>query len=329
MNSQALHRGQPFDLSDIAGDLQQVEAAIEASLTTSDKFVHEVSTYYLKAGGKRIRPALVLLASQFPKSLVSQVLPVAAAVELIHMATLVHDDVVDNASLRRGLPTVNAKWSNQVSVLTGDYLFAKSFSLLSQTGDNRLVRIMADVVYEMSQGELRQIATYFDVDQSEQDYLHRIAQKTAFLIAECCRLGAICGGADEAQVQALYDYGMNVGMSFQIADDLLDFHGNSRTTGKPVAEDLRCGILTMPVIHALAHSPRSDELRGIINARNMGEAEVAKVHEYLEAAGSFEYARNRARTYLNRACDALDKVPDLRSQPTLLLLAEFVINRQF
>lgn len=307
-----------------------MEAAIEASLTTTDKFVQEVSTYYLKAGGKRIRPALVLLASQFPSNgHTGRVLPVAAAVELIHMATLVHDDVVDNATLRRGLPTVNAKWSNQVSVLTGDYLFAKAFSLLAQTGDNRLVRIMADVVFEMSQGELRQVATYFDADQTEQDYLNRIAQKTAYLIAECCRLGAIVGGADEEQIQALYDYGLNVGMSFQIADDLLDFHGNSRTTGKPVAEDLRCGILTMPVIHALAHSPRADELRAVIASRNVGEAEVAAVHECLESAGSFEYARHRARSYLNRAYAALEKVPELRSQLTLQLLADFVINRQF
>lgn len=330
MNSQALRRGEPLDLlAQIAGELRQVEAAIETSLNTSDKALYEVSTYYLKAGGKRIRPAMVLLASQFPSARLENVIPVAAAVELIHMATLVHDDVVDNATLRRGMPTVNAKWSNQVSVLTGDYLFAKAFAVLAQTGNNRLVRIMADVVFEMSQGELRQIATYFDLAQTEADYLHRIAQKTAYLIAECCRLGAVVGGADEAQVQALYEYGLNVGMSFQIADDLLDFHGNPRTTGKPVAEDLRSGILTLPVIHALHHSANTAELQALIAARNIGEPEVAEVKEWLETAGSFEYARSRARHYLSRAYEALDSVPDLRSQHTLASLAEFVIERQF
>lgn len=330
MNSQALRHGQPPDLfSHIAGDLRQVESAIEASLTTNDKTVHEVSTYLLRAGGKRLRPALVLLSSKFPGYSAERAVPVAAAVELIHSATLVHDDVVDNAKLRRGAPTVNAKWSNQVSVLTGDYLFAKAFATLAQTGDNHLVQIMADVVFEMSRGELQQIASYFDTEQTEDDYFQRIARKTAYLIADCCRLGGIVGGADEAQVQALYDYGLGVGMSFQIADDLLDYHGNSRTVGKPVAEDLRTGILTLPVIHGLANSTHAGELRNIIATRNVSEAEVVRVREILEDAGSFTYARERADAYLNRAVAELERVPDLATRGALQMLADFVITRQY
>lgn len=313
----------------IADDLRQVEAAIEEALATSDEMLDEVSTHLLRAGGKRIRPALVLLTSKFPGTSLERVIPVAVAVELIHMATLVHDDVVDKATVRRGLPTVNAKWSNQISVLTGDYLFAKAFSILAQTGNPRVVQIMADVVYEMSRGEIAQIASYFQAGQSEAQYYERIAQKTGYLIAECCRLGAIVAGANEQAVQALYDYGMGVGLSFQIADDLLDFHGSAAKVGKPVCGDLKTGILTMPVIHALSHSPQAGQLRTLIETRNVTDADVESVKRVLEETGSFAYAREKADMHLARAVAALGEAPALETREALQTLADFVINRQF
>ncbi len=315
--------------SSIAEDLQRVESTIEEALATPDKMLDEVSTHLLRAGGKRIRPALVLLTSKFPGAAAERVVPVAVAVELIHMATLVHDDVVDKATVRRGLPTVNAKWSNQVSVLTGDYLFAKAFSMLAQTGNPRVVQIMADVVFEMSRGEIAQIASYFDVNQTEEQYYERIAQKTGYLIAECCRLGAIVAGAEENQVQALYNYGMGVGLSFQIADDLLDFHGSAAKVGKPVCGDLKTGILTLPVIHALRHSSHADELRALIAGRSITDADVERVKSILEEAGSFAYARDKADMYLTRAVAELNRVPELTTVSGLRVLADFVINRQF
>lgn len=315
--------------SAIADDLLHVEGAIEQALASRDAMLNEVSTHLLRAGGKRIRPALVLLTSKFPGARLEQVTPVAAAVELIHMATLVHDDVVDKATVRRGLPTVNAKWSNQVSVLTGDYLFAKSFSMLAQTGDPRVVQIMADVVFEMSRGELAQIASYFDTEQTEEDYYERIAQKTGYLIAECCRLGGVVAGAEEPQIQALYNYGMGVGLSFQIADDLLDYHGSATKVGKPVCGDLKTGILTLPVIHALRHSPHAAELRFVIASRNISDSDIHRVKEILEAAGSFEHARQKADLHLAEAVAALDHVPELATRSALQVLADFVINRQF
>lgn len=315
--------------SAIADDLRQVETAIEEALATEDTMLDEVSTHLLHAGGKRIRPALVLLASKFPGAQLHRVIPVAVAVELIHMATLVHDDVVDKATVRRGMPTVNAKWSNQVSVLTGDYLFAKSFSILAQTGNNRVVQIMADVVNEMSRGELAQMASYFQVDQTEEQYYKRIAQKTGYLIAECCRLGGAVAGAEERQVQALYNYGMGVGLSFQIADDLLDFHGSAAKVGKPVAGDLKTGILTLPVIHALKHSAHSDELRALIQTREIKENDVDRVKAILEDAGSFAYAREKADFHLASAVGELDNLPELATRMGLQVLADFVINRQF
>jgi heptaprenyl diphosphate synthase len=313
----------------IAGDLQRVEATIEEALVTDVRLLQQVSTHLLHAGGKRIRPALLLLTAKFPGVPLERVLPVAAAVELIHMATLVHDDVVDEASIRRGRPTVNAQWSNQISVLTGDYLFAKSFAMLARTGNTRVVEIMANTVYEMSKGEIAQIASYFDLEQTEADYYERIAQKTGYLLAECCRLGGVIAGAREEQIQALFDYGMGVGLSFQIADDLLDFHGSAKTVGKPVCGDLKLGILTLPVIYALANSPDADELRAIVQTRAITDEHVTHVKEILAACGAFDYAREQADAHLAGAQAALDGVPDLLSREALKDLAHFVINRSF
>lgn len=315
--------------SAIADDLRLVEGAIEETLATPDQMLDDVSTHLLRAGGKRIRPALVLLTSKFPGADIARVVPVAVAVELIHMASLVHDDVVDKATVRRGMPTVNAKWSNQVSVLTGDYLFAKGFSMLAETGNPRLVKIMADMVYEMSRGEMAQIESYFRVNQTEAEYYERIAQKTGYLLAECCRLGGIMAGAEEREVQALYDYGMGVGLAFQIADDLLDFHGSAAKVGKPVCGDLKTGILTMPVIHALQHSAHAAELRTMIETRSISDTDVARVKEILEAAGSFAYAREKADQHLAKAVAKLEEVPELTTRSGLQVLADFVINRQF
>jgi heptaprenyl diphosphate synthase len=313
----------------IADDLRMVESAIEDALATRGDLLAEVSTHLLRAGGKRIRPALVLLSNKFPGAQLEPAIAVSMAVELIHMATLVHDDVVDKGMMRRGMPTVNAKWSNQVSVLTGDYLFAKAFAVLAETGNPHVVKIMADVVFEMSRGELAQIASYFQVDQTEADYYERIAQKTGFLIAECCRMGAITAGVDEPQSQALYDYGMGVGLCFQIADDLLDFHGSAAKVGKPVCGDLKAGILTLPVIHGLQHSPHASELRNLIAGRIITDADIVRVKEILEDAGSFAYAKAKADVHLAQAIASLRAVPDLATRSALEVVADFVINRQF
>jgi len=321
---------QPLDVfAAIADDLQQVERAIHQALKTPDQFLGEVSAHLLRAGGKRIRPALVVLASKFPGVDLQRVIPVAVAVELIHNASLVHDDVVDEATVRRGQPTVGAKWSNQVAVLLGDYLFAKGFSLLAETGNNRIVRLMADAVYEMSRGELAQMASYFYTDQTEAEYYERIRQKTGYLIAESCRLGALMAGVPEEKVQALYNYGMGVGLGFQIADDLLDFQGSAAKVGKPVCGDLKEGILTLPVIHALHTSPRAAELRALIETKRITDDDIAWVKALLEEAGSFEYAREQALMHLNRGVAQLESVPDLTTRPALEALAEFVISRQF
>jgi len=245
------------------------------------------------------------------------------------MATLVHDDVVDDAGTRRGIPTINARWSADLSILLGDYLFATAFSTLAATGDNRVVRIMADVVFQMCSGEIRQMEEEFDVQQSEEDYLRRIEQKTAYFIAECCRIGGLLGGASEAEAQALRRYGNGLGMGFQIVDDILDFQANVATLGKPVGSDLRSGVITLPVIHALVRSGDADLIRSIITSRSIGDVEVKQVTRALEAAGSFDYAYRLALKYVRDARESLASLPQVPTLKTLETLTEFVLKRDF
>lgn len=314
--------------AEIESDLPKVEEAIEKAVNSGHRLLYEVSTHLLKAGGKRLRPALVLLAAKFSRYQIERLLPVSAAVELIHMATLVHDDVVDSSALRRGMPTVNAKWNNSISVLIGDYLFAKAFSLLAGEGDPRVVGIMADVVYQMSMGEIQQLTGASDPDQTETDYFDRIIKKTGLFIAESCRVGGMVAGASEAEVQALFDFGHGIGLGFQIIDDILDFTSNVRQLGKPVCSDLRSGVITLPVILALRDSPRREELRRIVSSKTLTDADVSQVVKILQESGSLEEACRVAKGYIAGAKAQLNNLPDVPAKATLAAVADFVINRK-
>ncbi len=315
--------------SEVEGDLPKVEEAIEKALDTRHRLLLEVSTHLLKAGGKRLRPALVLLAAKFSQYQIERLMPVAAAVELIHMATLVHDDVVDSSTMRRGMPTVNAKWNKATSVLVGDYLFAKAFSLLAGEGNPRVVRVMADVVYQMSVGELQQMTGASDPDQTVDDYYDRIIKKTGLFIAESCRVGALVSGAAEEEAQALYNYGHGVGLGFQIIDDILDFTSNVRQLGKPVCSDLRGGIITLPVILALRGAPRKDELRRIVSSKNLMDGDVNQVVKILQESGSLEESYKIAKGFIKDAKAELKKLPKVPARATLEAVANFVVERKF
>lgn len=331
MESQALKARIPTVsiFSEIERDLPQVEAYIEATLAAKDPLLVEISTHLLRAGGKRLRPALVLLAAKAYHYDLPQLLPVATAVELIHMATLVHDDVVDHSQLRRGRPTVNARWSDGFSVLAGDYLFAKSFSILAQTGNNELVRIMSDVVYEMSTGEIQQLASIFDLGQTEADYYERIRRKTGVFIEESCRLGAVAVGAPLAVVEALARYGHGLGMGFQVIDDILDFTATASKLGKPIGSDLRAGLLTLPLLHALQTSPKAETLRSIVATREITDARAEETVAIIREAGSLEYSYKTAERFIQDAKAALAELPDTAARTNLAAVADFVLEREF
>lgn len=331
MESQALRARVPTVslFSEIEADLPRAEQYIEETLSSQDRLLVEIATHLLKAGGKRLRPALVMLAAKVHGYDLDRILPVATAVELIHMATLVHDDVVDHSQLRRGRPTVNARWSDAYSVLVGDYLFAKAFQLLADTGDNRVVRVMADVVYQMSTGEIQQIATTFKTDQTDNDYYDRIAKKTALFLAESCRLGGLVSGAPEAAVENLAQYGYALGMAFQIVDDILDFTASAPALGKPIGSDLRAGILTLPVLHALRTSPQAEALRRIIESRTVGDEEARLAGDIIRGSGSLEYAYQTAHRFIQQAKDRLSQLPPGPAVSNLAVVADFVVDRAF
>lgn len=314
-------------VAEVRDELAEVDQVMMRVLETKEAVLYDAATHLLRAGGKRLRPALVLLCSRLYTPDPGKLVPLAAAVELIHMATLVHDDVIDKAITRRGFPTVNAKWSDKVSVLSGDYLFAKAFSILSQHGDNRVVRMMADVVYEMCTGEMGQVARRYSLAVSEGDYLGWIGKKTAYFIAECCRMGALVSGAAEPDATALHRYGYGIGMGFQIVDDVLDLTATAAQLGKPVGGDLRGGVITLPVIHALENSAERERLGKIISSRRISDAEVRHVSAILHSTGSLHYAYNTASRYIDEAKDALAVVPEVPTRRTLALIADFVISR--
>lgn len=323
-------REQVTDLfAPVAADLLQVESAIEAAIQTEDQLVAEVCMHLLRAGGKRIRPALALLSARVFIDDLAPVVPLAAAIEMIHMATLVHDDVVDNSSTRRGLPTVNARWNNGVSVLAGDYLFAKAFSMLAESGHPRIVQVMADVVFAMSNGELQQLVGAGDPDQTVEAYLDRISKKTAVFIAESCRVGALAVGASPDATEALYQFGLALGMGFQVIDDRLDYTATAWELGKPVAADVRSGILTYPVLYALRHAPGRDELLTLLRRGPVGEADLPIVIREVEACGALDAAAALAGNYIAEARQQLLGLPAGPAAEALETVTGFVVERQF
>nr|WP_284708578.1 polyprenyl synthetase family protein [Sporomusa sphaeroides] len=290
--------------------------------------VNDIGVHLVQAGGKRIRPALYLLCARGGVPNQAELLPMAVAIELIHMATLVHDDIIDNAATRRGRPTANARWGNHSSVLTGDYLFAKAFSAIILARKNML-KILTDVICNICEGEIIQLKEAFNANQTEADYRLRVAQKTADFIAASCELGAIAGGLDEKSVIRVREYGYALGMAFQITDDILDITASAEQLGKPVGNDLRQGIVTLPVIYALKNSPRSDELRNIIINQKMSDDEVKRGLEIIHQTEAVEYSYGQVHTYLQHARNSLPATLNSSVRESLFAVADFVGLRKY
>ncbi|MDI3299622.1 MAG: polyprenyl synthetase family protein [Bacillota bacterium] len=313
----------------VQAELRAVEETIVSELTTDRPYVTEMALHLLGGGGKRLRPMLVLLTGRLLGGEPARLVPAAAAVEILHTATLVHDDTIDRAALRRGVATVNARWGDAVAILVGDFLFARSFLLFARTGRNEVVRRMADVVNVMSVGEIDQQRQAFDPSVSEAAYLERIGRKTAEFIAACCGLGARLAGAGEEQVEAAERYGREIGLGYQMVDDLLDLSASSQTLGKPVGSDLREGLLTLPVLWALQHSPHAPEIRRLIESRRLGERELGQVRDWVEACGGLEETRRRAEEHTLRARQALAELPPGPCREALDRLAVELVHRTY
>ncbi|WP_425060542.1 polyprenyl synthetase family protein [Sporomusa carbonis] len=313
----------------IQDDLEAVEKALCSIIQSPVDLVNDITVHLVQAGGKRLRPALYLLCARGGSPNTTEILPMAVAIELIHMATLVHDDVIDNAATRRGRPTANARWGNHSSVLAGDYLWAKAFSLLTDNTDNKMLKILTNVICTMCEGEIVQLKEAFNPDQDEADYRLRVAQKTAGFIAASCELGAIAGGMDEGDAVQVREYGYSIGMAFQITDDILDITASAEQLGKPVGNDLRQGIVTLPVIYALKNSPRGGELRSIIEKQFMSDDDVKRGLEIIHQTKAVEYSYAQVNKYLQHARRVLPATLNNPVREALLAVADFVGLRKY
>ncbi len=317
-----------FDV--IKQDLAVLEDEMLAAVESPVELITEIGTHLVKSGGKRIRPALYFLAVHCGSFRRERAMPLAVAIEMIHMASLVHDDVIDSADTRRGTPTANAKWGNQLSILSGDYLFAKAFSLVAGNNyDERVTTRLADLVCGLSSGEIIQNKEIYRASRDVDEYYERIAKKTADFLEICCELGGIVGEADAETIDALRVYGSSIGMAFQITDDLLDLTADAKTIGKPAGNDILQGIVTLPVIRALNTSPDSAELEAIVTNRQMTAQELSRALEIVKASDGLEFAQAKVDEYLARARAVLPASLPADIREAYIMAADFIGGRKF
>lgn len=313
------------------GDLAQIEKELEQSVADDHALLNDASLHLLKAGGKRIRPVFVLLAGKFGDYRLDVMKRVAVPLELIHMASLVHDDVIDDAETRRGQLTVKSKWDNRIAMYTGDYIHGKALSIASQLPNPQIHHILSGALVQMCIGEIEQIRDFFNTGQSVRNYLRRIRRKTALLIAISCKLGAIAAGTDQKTANLLYRYGYNVGMAFQIRDDLLDLYGTEKQIGKPPGSDMRQGNITLPVILALQDGSIRDALLREIERIRAGEGErdASRAIDIIRKSDGGDLADRLANRYIKKALRALEGLPNIAAKKNLNDIAHFVGKRNY
>jgi heptaprenyl diphosphate synthase len=312
-------------------DMNFIEKELEKSIYSDYSVMRETSAHLLKAGGKRLRPVFVLLAGQLGNYDLNQLKHIAVPMELIHMATLVHDDVIDDADTRRGQLTVKSKWDNRIAMYTGDYIFAKALGVVTQLPNPLIHQIMSKAIVEMCIGEMEQIRFFFHTDQTVRDYLLRIKRKTALLIAISCQLGAIAAHAPKSVSQKLYLFGYNVGMAFQIRDDLLDLCGTEQQIGKPPGSDIKQGNITLPMLFALQDASLREALLEEIERIHAadGQTDVTAFIKLVRGSSGIDLAEGLAVRYIEKAIAALQDLPDMQAKQDLIRIAHFVGSRSY
>ena len=313
----------------VGDDLLLVEAEIRRELDSSVGLIQKMGGYIASAGGKRLRPMLLLLAARLAGARGPRCVDLACVVELLHTATLIHDDVVDQAPLRRGLPSANAQWGDDASILVGDHLYSKSFAMLVRDNDRAVMETLARATVSMTEAEVFQLERKRSGVTNEADYIRIITQKTASFMSACCRIGALLGGATDERVDALTSFGLHVGVAFQIADDALDFVADQERLGKAVGADLREGKRTLPLIAMLQRAARADAERAhaLLKRSALAPAEVEEIRRLVIEHDGVNYALTRATRYAGAAKEALSAFPASEERETLALVADFVVDR--
>lgn len=314
--------------SPVAGGLDDVVSEMRRIVTHELPLIEQVSTHLLQMRGKMFRPTLTLLASATDSAPQPRAVTMAAVVELMHLASLVHDDSVDHSAMRRGLPTVNSLFSHQVSVIMGDFLYSRALEALVALGDLDLMRVLTSVSTQLTIGEMRQLAAVEALAFGEADYEALIQAKTASLLSAACETGAMCGASRFRD--ALRRYGERVGMAFQVADDILDYTGSSTETGKPSGLDLREHKVTLPLILALPHLDRRDraKVETLFDSEAPTDEQIDEVIALAAAAGGIDAARQRGEEYARQAEEALDGLPDTPARTALADAILYVMDRR-
>jgi heptaprenyl diphosphate synthase len=312
--------------AEVRARLDRVEEALEKSVVAESDLLASTAKYLLQAGGKRFRPMLVLLGAYFGDATDPRLVPGSVAIELVHLATLYHDDVIDEADSRRGRPSVNARWDNTVAILTGDYLFARASELSADLGPD-VCRLLARTIAILCDGQVREVESAGTVAQSEERYLEIIRRKTGVLIATSCRLGGMLSDASERDTETLEAFGESLGMAFQLSDDIMDVTASQLELGKEPGVDMKEGVYTLPVLHALAEGPGREELARLLS-RGAPDGELLdRALEIVRAGGAIDHARDAVRNEVARATGLARQLPENAAQHALLQLAQFLAAR--
>jgi len=314
----------------VGEDLKAVEAEMGKNLLSKISMIPTVSRYLIASGGKRFRPILLLLCARLSGYRGPRAVPLASTIEFIHTATLLHDDVVDRAHMRRGMASANSVWGNGASVLVGDFLFTKSFHLIAEDGSLPILRLISKATNQLAEGEVMQLVKMGNPGTQEEDYTFVVVHKTAVLISAACQIGGILGEATPEQIQAFADFGLNVGVAFQLMDDMLDYVAEEQVLGKTIGQDLNEGKVTLPLIHALrtCSADQRERLVGMIQEPDRSEEDLAFVLETVRTCGGIDYTRKRAQFYVDQAKSALQVFPPSPEKEALGVIADYTIQRK-
>jgi len=315
----------------IKQDLKDVEQEFRKNLDSDVHLIRKVGEYVLNNGGKRLRPTLLLLSARLCDYQGSRHIPLAAVIEFIHTATLLHDDVVDNAGMRRGKAAANTLWGSGASILVGDFLFSKSFCLTVANGDLNILKVLSGTTTQMAEGEVLQLLKGSNAETTERDYMAVVTNKTASLISAACKIGAILGKVSLEKEEALARYGMELGIAFQLVDDCLDYTSNNEELGKIIGNDLREGKITLPLICAIKNATtlEKEEILTAIEADSLKDSQLSSVIGLINKYKGIDYTLSRARQYVENAKACLNIFEPNVERAALIALADYVVERTY
>lgn len=316
--------------NNIMKDLEEVELELRLFSRSPNKLISDISTYLFQTNGKRIRPALLLLCSKLLGYKGKEHILMSTLVEAIHTASLIHDDIIDNSRIRRGRESIHARWGPNITVLLGDYLYIKALGLSLQSEHRQIIQILTSISARMVEGELTEYYLSGNLELAEKDYLDIINKKTASLFSASCRIGGILGKASKKEENYLAEYGANLGMSFQIIDDLLDFTGDEKTLGKPILCDLSEGRITLPLIYTLNNDGRENKKRVIelLKQKNQDRESLEEVLKIVKSNGALDYTHKKAEEFSHKSREIISQFPKSTHREALSLLSEFILKRR-